>query len=164
MIGLTLAILAVLVSSSSHSRVNVVASGAVRWRAVGLRGGEATDCLCSRLGAALAAAGWNGAGRRGVQGAVQRRNGEVVLRLRGNSAGVAEDAHHLQVERRRDGLLCNIQPSLCLQFTTISHSNSYSASPNVETPQRRLCLVLASWRLAGHLLTTASVALTITAV
>lgn len=95
-VRLTLAVLAVLVPGGSHGGVHAVAGGAVRGRAVGLRGREAVHRLDGGLGGALAAAGRDGAGGGGVQGAVERRDGEVVLRLRGDAAGVAQDAHHLR--------------------------------------------------------------------
>lgn len=98
--GLTLAVLAVLVPSGGHSRVHVVAAAAVRVGAVGLGGREAVHRLDGRLGRTLTAAG-DGVGRRGLQGAVQWRDGEVGLRLRGHAAGVGEDAHHLDTQQER---------------------------------------------------------------
>ncbi len=94
--ALTLAVLTVLVARSD--RVYAVAGGAVRRVAVGLGGGQAVSGL-DRL-RALAAAGWDGVG--GLQAAVQGGDGELMLGLRGHSARVAEDAHHL-VGRKESG-------------------------------------------------------------
>lgn len=99
--GLTLAVLTVLVAGGRHSWVHAVTSGAVRRGAVGLRRRKAVHRLNGGLSWTLAAAGWDGIGWRGVQGAVQWWNGEVVLRLWGNTAGVTQDAHHLQTQGRR---------------------------------------------------------------
>lgn len=91
---LTLAILAVLVASSD--RVHTVAGGAVGWRAVRLGGSQAVHALDGVR--ALAAAGWDGVGA--LKTAVKRRDGEVVLGLWGYSAGVTQDAHHLEWGKR----------------------------------------------------------------
>lgn len=94
---LTLAVLAVLVSGC-HG-VHAVAGGAVSGRTVGLGRGQALHAL-DGVGA-LAAAGRDGA--RGIQAAVERRDGEVVLWLRRHSVGVAQDAHHLHREEQSKG-------------------------------------------------------------
>lgn len=90
---LTLAVLAVLVAGGDG--VHAVAGGAVGGGAVGLRGGQAVHALDGVR--ALATAGRDGVGA--LQAAVQGRDGEVVLGLGGDGAGVAQDAHHLG-ERR----------------------------------------------------------------
>lgn len=92
---LTLAVLAVLVAGGDG--VHAVAGGAVGGGAVGLRGGQAVHALDGVR--ALAAAGRDGVGA--LQAAVQGRDGEVVLGLGGDGAGVAQDAHHLGERRTR---------------------------------------------------------------
>lgn len=89
----------VLVSCGGHGWIHAVAGGAVGGGAVGLRGREAVHRLDGGLARALAAAGRDAVGRRGVQAAVEGRDGEVVLRLRGDAAGVTQDAHHLKPHR-----------------------------------------------------------------
>lgn len=101
--GLTLAVLTVLVSSSCHCWVHVVAGGAVGRRAVGLRWREAVHRLNWGVVGALAAAGGDDVGWRSVQVAVEWRNGEVVLRLGGHATRVTQDAHHLK-KRKEDNV------------------------------------------------------------
>lgn len=91
--ALTLPVLAVLVAGHG---VHAVAGGAVGGGTVGLRGREALHGLDGV--AALAAAGRDGVGA--VQAAVQGRDREIGLGLRRDPAGVAQDAHHLQRQRR----------------------------------------------------------------
>lgn len=98
---LTLAILTVLVAGSSHTWIQAVASGAVCGGAVGLGGWKAVHGLNGGLSWTLAAAGWDGVGWRGFQGTVEWWDGKVVLWLWGHTAGVAQDAHHLQRKSRR---------------------------------------------------------------
>ncbi len=85
----TLAVLAVLVSSSDG--VHAVAGGAV-CGAVGLRGGQTVHTLDGVW--TLAAARWDGV--RHLQTAVQRRDGEIVLRLGRDATGVTQNTHHLE--------------------------------------------------------------------
>lgn len=120
---LTLAVLAVLVAG--RHGVHAVAGGAVSGRAVGLGRGQAVHAL-DRV-RALAAAGRDGPG--GVQAAVERRDGEVVLWLRGHAVGVAQDAHHLQRHGGEKQSVLKKNPSTFLpSFNTVSRvltSNSF---------------------------------------
>lgn len=92
--ALTLSILSILVASHW---VHTVTGGAVGGRTVGLGSREAVHGLDGV--APLAAAGRDGVG--GVQATVKGRDGEVSLGLRRNPAGVAQDAHHLEKQRRQ---------------------------------------------------------------
>ena len=111
-VPLTLSVLAVLVAGP-HPGVHAVAGGAVGGRAVGLGRGQAVHHLEAAVRPALAAARREGGGAGHVGAvqphaaaptAVERRDGEVVLRLRWQGVGVAEDAHHLETQNTQDAV------------------------------------------------------------